>query len=116
MKQANESQPIYNQWIEFTNCTNPTDGTSTLDCLRAVPYQTLKNAVNMVPPLLSYQALSISFRPVVDGIMFKRTSRQSLAEGLYAKVRDPYIMVLAGLLIGTLKIPIIAGDVEDEGT
>lgn len=116
MKQANEGQSIYNQLTEFTNCTNPTDGTSTLDCLRAAPYQTLKNAVNMVPPLLSYQALAISFRPVVDGIMFKRTARQSLAEGLYAKVIDPCTMVFAGLFIGTLKIPVIAGEVEDEGT
>ncbi|KAL4079093.1 sterol esterase [Scleroderma citrinum] len=98
MEQANESQPIYNQLLEYTNCTNPTNGNSTLDCLRAAPYQSLKNAVNMVPTLLSYESLATSFHPVVDGIMFKRPGRQSLAEGLYA------------------KIPIIAGDVEDEGT
>ncbi|KIJ11923.1 hypothetical protein PAXINDRAFT_118603 [Paxillus involutus ATCC 200175] len=91
------NQPIYDQMVEYTNCTNPV-GNSTLDCLRAAPYESLISAVNMVPPLLSYQSLATSFGPVLDGVMFKRTPRQALEAGLYA------------------KIPIIAGNVDDEGT
>jgi len=85
MEQANEIQ-IYNQLVEYTNCTNPINDNSTLECLRATPYQTLKDAVNMVPPLLSYQSLATSFHPVIDGVMFKKPARQLLAEGLYPKV------------------------------
>ncbi|KIJ66167.1 hypothetical protein HYDPIDRAFT_87569 [Hydnomerulius pinastri MD-312] len=99
LHQLNESQPIYDQMVEYTNCTTPAGGNSTLDCLRALPYETLMSAVNKIPPLLSYQSLDTSFRPTVDGVMFKRTTRQSLEAGLYAKV-----------------IPIIAGNVDDEGT
>ncbi|KAI6117842.1 sterol esterase [Pisolithus croceorrhizus] len=97
MHTVTESQPVYDQLVEYTNCTNPANN-STLDCLRSTPYETLQNAVNMIPPLLSYQSLDTSFHPIVDGVMFNSTSRQSLAAGLYA------------------KIPIIGGDVEDEGT
>ncbi|KAH7911393.1 sterol esterase [Hygrophoropsis aurantiaca] len=93
----NESQPIYDEMAAYTNCSAPTNGTS-LDCLRAAPYETLLDAVNRIPPLLSYQSLETSFRPTVDGTMFTRTIRESFSAGMYA------------------KIPIIAGDVDDEGT
>ncbi|KAF9234829.1 Alpha/Beta hydrolase protein [Melanogaster broomeanus] len=98
MRHLDDSQPIYDRMVEYTNCTNPAGGNSTLDCLRAAPYESLVSAINQLPPLLSYQSLATSFRPVVDGVMFKRTARESLEAGLYA------------------QIPIIAGNVDDEGT
>ncbi|EIW80165.1 sterol esterase [Coniophora puteana RWD-64-598 SS2] len=93
-----EQQPVYDQIVSLTNCTNPPQGNTTLDCIRAVDYQTLVNAVNQVPPLLSYQSLDTSFRPTIDGDLFTRTLRDSMNGDLYAKV------------------PIIGGDVDDEGT
>ncbi|KAH7915897.1 Alpha/Beta hydrolase protein [Hygrophoropsis aurantiaca] len=88
-------QANYNLLVNVTNCTGAVD---TLSCLRAAPYSAVLNGVLQTTPLLSYQALNGSWHPLVDGIILKQTIRQSLAQGKYAKV------------------PVIAGDVDDEGT
>ncbi|KAF8452562.1 Alpha/Beta hydrolase protein [Boletus edulis BED1] len=90
-----QAQDDYDFLVEQANCTAAND---TLNCLRQAPYQTIINAVLQTTPLLSYQALNISWRPLVDGVFLKQSTRQSLSEGKYARV------------------PAILGDVDDEGT
>ncbi|KAH7928880.1 alpha/beta-hydrolase [Leucogyrophana mollusca] len=88
-------QANYDILVAATNCTSSPD---TLSCLRAADYNALLNGVLQTTPLLSYQALNASWHPLVDGKILKQTIRQSLAQGKYARV------------------PVIAGDVDDEGT
>ncbi|KAF8128655.1 Alpha/Beta hydrolase protein [Boletus edulis] len=90
-----QAQDDYDFLVEQANCTAAND---TLNCLRQAPYQTIINAVLQTTPLLSYQALNTSWRPLVDGVFLKQSTRQSLSEGKYARV------------------PAILGDVDDEGT
>ncbi|KAF8836991.1 alpha/beta-hydrolase [Paxillus ammoniavirescens] len=90
-----QAQDNYDFIVGQTNCTSATD---TLDCLRQAPYQSIINAVLQATPLLSYQALNTSWGPLVDGVFFKQSARQSLKQGKYA------------------RIPAILGDVDDEGT
>ncbi|KAF8558698.1 alpha/beta-hydrolase [Imleria badia] len=89
------AQDNYDFLVEQVDCTSASD---TLSCLRQAPYQTIINAVLQTTPLLSYQALNTSWRPLVDGVFLKQSIRQSLSEGKYARV------------------PAILGDVDDEGT
>ncbi|KIK97314.1 hypothetical protein PAXRUDRAFT_766008 [Paxillus rubicundulus Ve08.2h10] len=90
-----EAQDNYDFIVAQTDCTSATD---TLDCLRQAPYQSILDAVLQTTPLLSYQALNTSWEPLVDGVFFKQSARQSLKQGKYA------------------RIPAILGDVDDEGT
>ncbi|KAF9222344.1 alpha/beta-hydrolase [Gyrodon lividus] len=89
--------PMYDQMVEYTNCTNPIGRKSNLNCLRARP-TSLSFLLSTWLLLLSYQSLATSFGPVFGGVMFKRTSWQSLEAGLCT------------------KIPIIGVNVDDEGT
>lgn len=80
--QANQDN--YDFLVEQANCTSASD---TLNCLRQAPYQTILDAVLQTTPLLSYQALNISWQPQVDGVFLKQSVRQSLSQGKYARVR-----------------------------
>ncbi|KAH7883016.1 Alpha/Beta hydrolase protein [Phlebopus sp. FC_14] len=95
MHDISSGQANYDFLVSQTNCTGAND---TLSCLRVAPYQSIVNAVLQTTPLLSYQALNTSWKPLVDGVFLKQITRQALNAGKYA------------------KIPAILGDVDDEGT
>ncbi|KII95435.1 hypothetical protein PLICRDRAFT_98558 [Plicaturopsis crispa FD-325 SS-3] len=88
-------QPIYDHLVASTNCTT---ASSTLECLRAAPYDALMRAVDSTPSIFSYSSLDLTWPPRVDGIFLKRTPRESLEAGQYAQV------------------PIIGSDCDDEAT
>ncbi|KIJ63557.1 hypothetical protein HYDPIDRAFT_113009 [Hydnomerulius pinastri MD-312] len=90
-----QAQENYDFIVAQTNCSSSND---TLSCLREAPYQSIVNAVVQTTDLLSYQALNTSWKPLVDGVFLKQTTRQALKEGKYA------------------RIPAVLGDVDDEGT
>ena len=81
--------------MQSTGCASATD---TLECLRAAPYATLMDAVGTTPSLSSPSGLDITWRISVDGDLMKKTMRQYVSEGSYARV------------------PILGGLVDDEGT
>jgi len=81
--------------VEFTGCTSAPD---TLECLRAAPYATLKDAVDATPVLNSPSGMDITWSISVDGDLVKKSLRQYVREGCYARV------------------PIVGNLVDDEGT
>lgn len=52
-----KGQPYYDALVQKTGCAGTAD---TLDCLRGVPYQTLQDAINEQPGVLSYQVRNIA--------------------------------------------------------
>uniref|UniRef100_A0A8H8CFU5 Carboxylic ester hydrolase n=1 Tax=Psilocybe cubensis TaxID=181762 RepID=A0A8H8CFU5_PSICU len=88
-------QPFFDQLVKDTGCTGSTDP---IACLRAVPYDTLANAVNQSPGFFSFSSVQLSWPPTVDGQFITQDPQTSIQQGRYA------------------KIPIIAGDCDDEGT
>ncbi|KAF8550232.1 alpha/beta-hydrolase [Imleria badia] len=92
---SQQAQDKYDFILQQTNCAA---ANNTLDCLRQAPYESILAAVLQTPPLLSYQALNTSWKPLIDGVFLKQSIRQSLSQGKYAQV------------------PAILGDVDDEGT
>ena len=81
--------------VQFTGCSS---APNTLECLRAAPYDTLKDAVNTTPPFLSPNGLDITWSISVDGELVEKTLFQYVREGHYASV------------------PTLGGEVEDEGS
>ena len=81
--------------MEFTGCTSAPD---TLECLRAAPYATLKDAVDTTPVINSPNGMDITWSISVDGDLIKKTLRQYVREGHYARV------------------PMVGSLVDDEGT
>jgi acetylcholinesterase len=69
-----------------------------LECLRAAPYATLKDAINTTPPFLSPNGLDLTWSISIDGELIKKSLQQYINEGCYA------------------MIPILGGQVDDEGT
>jgi carboxylesterase type B len=90
-----KGQVIYNTVVKAAGCSGTAD---TLACLRTVPYQTLLNATNSVPGILSYSSVALSYLPRPDGVVLTKSPEVLAAAGKYAKV------------------PFIVGDQEDEGT
>ena len=70
----------------------------TLECLRTAPYTTLIDAVNTTPAVFSSNGLDLTWRISIDGDLMKKSVRQYINEGSYARV------------------PILGGLVDDEGT
>ena len=81
--------------MQSTGCTSAPD---TLECLRAVPYATLKDAVDTTPVFFSPSGLDLTWSISVDGDLVKKSPRQYVREGHYARV------------------PIVGSLVDDEGT
>jgi len=85
-------QTIYNHLVQFTGCTSAAD---TLEYIHAAPYATLKDAINTTPTTFSPNGSSWGIS--IDGDLVKKSLRQYVHEGCYARV------------------PILAGQVDDEG-
>jgi hypothetical protein len=81
--------------VESTGCTSAPD---TFECLRAAPYATLKDAIDMASVLFSPTKLDLTWSISIDGDLIKKPLRQYIREGDYARV------------------PILGGLTDDEGT
>ncbi|KAH8724051.1 Alpha/Beta hydrolase protein [Phaeosphaeriaceae sp. PMI808] len=92
---SSKAQAIYDRVVEEAGCARSPD---TLGCLRALPYAKFLNACNVVPGILSYFTVNLSYFPRPDGKVLTASPEQLVAEGKYTKV------------------PFIIGDQEDEGT
>jgi carboxylesterase type B len=90
-----KGQVVYDTVVAAAGCSAAGD---TLGCLRAAPYETLLNATNSVPGLLSYSSVALSYLPRPDGTALTASPEVLITSGKYAKV------------------PFIIGDQEDEGT
>ncbi|PPQ70409.1 hypothetical protein CVT26_013826 [Gymnopilus dilepis] len=88
-------QQHYDALAKDTGCSNAKD---TLQCLRTVPFDTLRDAVNASPNLLQYQAVNLAWGPRVDGVFLRD---------------DPLNLVAAGKVT---RVPVVNGDDDDEGT
>lgn len=88
-------QKYYDSLVTDTGCSGAAD---TLQCLRSVPYASLKAAINKSPGLFSYQSLNLAWLPRTDGVL--------LAE-------DPQKLVRQGKIA---NIPYVIGNCDDEGT
>ncbi|KAF8431311.1 Alpha/Beta hydrolase protein [Boletus edulis BED1] len=76
------AQGYYDFLVAQTNCSVASD---TLDCLRQAPYESIYSAVMQIPSVFSYQAVNLSWGPLVDGVFLKQSTRQSLSQGKYAQ-------------------------------
>ncbi|OAX36715.1 alpha/beta-hydrolase [Rhizopogon vinicolor AM-OR11-026] len=88
-------QGYYDFIVTQTGCAGSSD---TLQCLREVPYDTLKSAIDDTPNSMSYQTLALAWLPRIDGVFL---------------TADPQQLVLQG---SVADIPFITGDCDDEGT
>lgn len=77
------------------NCTS---SAAKIDCLRQVPAATLVDVVNTTPALLSPQGMNFTWSQSIDGVLLNKSVKEYVREGQY------------------MKIPIIAGQNDDEGT
>ncbi|RAL63540.1 hypothetical protein DID88_003584 [Monilinia fructigena] len=90
-----KGQIVYDTVVASAGCST---ANNTLACLRGLPYQTLLDATNSVPALLSYSSVALSYLPRPDGKALTQSPDVLLSSGAWAKV------------------PFIIGDQEDEGT
>ena len=92
---SQKHQAPYDHLVQYAGCSSAPD---TLECLRAAPYDTLKDAINTTPSFLSPNGLDITWGISIDGQLIQKSFKQYINEGRYA------------------KIPIVGGQVDDEGT
>ncbi|KAL0940223.1 sterol esterase precursor [Colletotrichum truncatum] len=90
-----KGQSVYDTVVRAAGCTG---SANTLDCLRAVPYETFLKAAASVPSILSYESLALAYVPRPDGIVLRDSPDILARDGRYAAV------------------PMIVGNQEDEGT
>ncbi|KAJ7921393.1 sterol esterase [Mycena leptocephala] len=90
-----DGQQDYDDLVTANNCTEARD---TLECLRRVPFEAFLSTVNQTPDLFSFKSLALVWQPRVDGDIIVRNPVISVAHGAFA------------------PIPILVGDVDDEGT
>ncbi|KAI0265664.1 carotenoid ester lipase precursor [Gloeopeniophorella convolvens] len=88
-------QPYYDDLVKRTGCSGSSD---TLECLRSLPYTTLKSAVDQSPAIFNYQSLALAWQPRVDGIFLTDAPQKLVQQGSVA------------------NIPFVTGDCDDEGT
>ncbi|KAI0699094.1 carotenoid ester lipase precursor [Cytidiella melzeri] len=88
-------QGEYDQLVDATGCSGSSD---TLQCLREVPYATLKAAVDKSPALLGPTGLHLAYLPRADGVFLTDDPQRLVQEGKVANV------------------PFVSGNNDDEGT
>ncbi|KAJ6624410.1 carotenoid ester lipase precursor [Mycena sp. CBHHK59/15] len=88
-------QKYYDAIVQETGCSGSSD---TLECLRTVPYATLKAAQDKSPFIFSYQSLILAWLPREDGVFLTDNPQRLVQQGKVA------------------NIPFITGDCDDEGT
>ncbi|KAF7377315.1 Carboxylic ester hydrolase [Mycena sanguinolenta] len=90
-----DGQSTYDQLVAANNCTNARD---TLDCLRQAPLDDFLLTVNQTSDVFGYRALSAAWRPRVDCDLIPRNPVDMVQDGAY------------------LKVPVMIGNPDDEGT
>ncbi|RPD60509.1 carotenoid ester lipase [Lentinus tigrinus ALCF2SS1-7] len=88
-------QSTYDQIVSDTGCPDATD---TLQCLRMVPADVLKAAMDKTPSFLSFQQVNTPYFPRADGAFIPNPPERQLLSGPIA------------------NIPIVCGNDQDEGT
>ncbi|TCD61801.1 hypothetical protein EIP91_007887 [Steccherinum ochraceum] len=88
-------QRWYDDLVANTECADEED---TVECLRDVPLDKLRAAMDRAPAFFSYSALSLSWGPRTDGEFMPNSGRELLMSGNVAKV------------------PTLIGTCDDEGT
>lgn len=88
-------QELYDTIVSETGCSNSQD---TLDCLRNLPYTTLKAAIDKSPGIFDYQSLRLAWPPRADGTFITDNPQKLIQQGVVA------------------NIPFVTGDCDDEGT
>ncbi|KAI0754515.1 carotenoid ester lipase precursor [Daedaleopsis nitida] len=91
----NHGQGDYDAIVAQTGCSGASD---TLQCLRHVPFETLKKAVDKSPGIFSFRALRLTWLPRMDGKFLTDWPQKLVQKGQVA------------------KIPFVNGDCDDEGT
>ncbi|KAF9041954.1 carotenoid ester lipase precursor [Hymenopellis radicata] len=88
-------QKYYDDIVSRTGCAGSPD---TLACLRTVPYEYLKAAVDASPFIFDFQSLNLAWLPRTDGIFLTDDAQRLVQQG---KIAD---------------VPVVSGDCDDEGT
>ncbi|KAH9966976.1 carotenoid ester lipase precursor [Lactifluus volemus] len=88
-------QQYYDLMVEKTGCKGSSD---TLNCLREVPYNTFKKAMDESPNFFAYQGVVPAWLPRVDGVFLTEPPQHSVIRGHVSNV------------------PMITGNCDDEGT
>ncbi|KAJ7258777.1 carotenoid ester lipase precursor [Mycena haematopus] len=88
-------QKYYDAIVQHVGCTGAAD---TLECLRTVPYASLKAAQDASPFIFAYQSLVLAWLPREDGVFLTDAPQALVQQGKVANV------------------PFITGDCDDEGT
>ncbi|KAJ7205201.1 carotenoid ester lipase precursor [Mycena pura] len=88
-------QLFYDQIVQQVGCAGSAD---TLECLRTVPFDSLKAAQDATPFILSFESLRIAWPPRADGTFLSDNPQRLVQQGKVA------------------NIPFISGDCDDEGT
>ncbi|VUC24036.1 unnamed protein product [Clonostachys rosea] len=89
------AQHVFDTVVAAANCSSETDK---LECLRNVDYDTLWQASMSVPSFLSNTSIALSYTPRQDGEILTDSTDVLAKQGKFAKV------------------PIIIGDMNNEGT
>ncbi|KAF7377307.1 Carboxylic ester hydrolase [Mycena sanguinolenta] len=90
-----DGQSTYDQLVAANNCTNARD---TLGCLRKTPLDDFLGTVNQTPDVFSYRAISLVWRPRVDGDLIPKNPVEMVQDGAF------------------LRVPVMVGNCDDEGT
>lgn len=91
-----DGQELYDRLVNDMGCSGTRD---TLDCLRDIPYEMLKQGVqDLSPGMFSYKCLSLTWPITVDGDFLSDS---------------PISLVQAG---SVARVPVLIGNTEDEGT
>lgn len=92
---STQAQEVYDVITENAGCGSVPD---TLACLRQLDYRDLIRASSMVPSMLGYNSIALSYLPRPDGTVLTDSPERLAQQGKFARV------------------PFIVGDQEDEGT
>ncbi|KZV61365.1 alpha beta-hydrolase [Peniophora sp. CONT] len=85
-------------YVAITQAAGCDESSDTLDCLRKLPYSTLKQAVDQSPNFFSYQSLVLAWLPRVDGVFLTAPPLESVLNNQVSNV------------------PMITGNCDDEGS
>ncbi|KIM38333.1 hypothetical protein M413DRAFT_30177 [Hebeloma cylindrosporum] len=95
MQSGGPMSKYYDELVRDAGCSS---SHNSLQCLRKVPFATLKNAVDKSPDFFSYDGIPLAWTPRIDGV-FLQDHPQKLIKA--KKVAD---------------VPFVTGNMDDEGT
>ncbi|PPQ91064.1 hypothetical protein CVT25_014732 [Psilocybe cyanescens] len=78
-----EGQALYDTIVEETGCTGSAD---TLQCLRALPFDVLKAAIDKSPGIFDFQSLNLAWPPRADGVFLTDHPQKLVQQGIIANV------------------------------